>query len=137
MHKAWTVFQPLGRDSSDYKLGWLNLFARRGPVDTMSSLEEGRRDEPSDQAERNSTGGNDFTFKNQIQRTIFRSPVNLLLLAAPAGIALWAFAIPGPAVFVVNFVAIIPLAALLSEATEQVVMRTGESIGALINATFG
>ncbi|KAI2635156.1 Calcium/proton exchanger [Xylaria nigripes] len=79
----------------------------------------------------------DFTLKNQIQRTIFSSPVNVLLLAAPAGIALWALKIPGPAVFVVNFVAIIPLATLLSDATEQVALRTGETIGGLINATFG
>ncbi|KAI1330947.1 Calcium/proton exchanger [Xylariaceae sp. FL0255] len=78
-----------------------------------------------------------FTFRNQLQRTLFSSPINLLLLAAPAGIALWALKIPGPAVFVVNFIAIIPLAALLAESTEQVAMRTGDSLGGLINATFG
>ncbi|KAI0489795.1 Calcium/proton exchanger [Xylaria cf. heliscus] len=78
-----------------------------------------------------------FTLKNQIQRTIFSSPINLLLLAAPAGIALWQLKIPGPAVFIVNFIAIIPLATLLSDATEQVALRTGETVGGLINATFG
>ncbi|KAI0548742.1 Calcium/proton exchanger [Xylaria curta] len=78
-----------------------------------------------------------FTLKNQIQRTILSSPINLLLLAAPAGIALWQLKIPGPAVFVVNFIAIIPLATLLSDATEQVALRTGETVGGLINATFG
>ncbi|KAI1431206.1 Calcium/proton exchanger [Xylaria sp. CBS 124048] len=80
---------------------------------------------------------NDFTLKNQIQRTVFSSYINILLLAAPAGIALWALKVPGPAVFVVNFIAIIPLAALLSESTEQVALRTGETLGGLINATFG
>lgn len=79
----------------------------------------------------------DFTFKNQIQRTLLSSPINILLLAAPAGIVLWALKIPGPAVFIVNFIAIIPLATLLSDATEQVALRTGETIGGLINATFG
>ncbi|GAP84785.1 putative Ca2+:h+ antiporter [Rosellinia necatrix] len=79
----------------------------------------------------------DFTFKNQIQRTLLSSPINILLLAAPAGIALWLLKIPGPAVFVVNFIAIIPLATLLSDATEQVALRTGETVGGLINATFG
>ncbi|KAI0446998.1 Calcium/proton exchanger [Xylaria telfairii] len=78
-----------------------------------------------------------FTFKNQIQRTLLSSPINLLLLAAPAGIALWQLKIPGPAVFIVNFIAIIPLATLLSDATEQVALRTGETVGGLINATFG
>lgn len=78
-----------------------------------------------------------FTFKNQIQRTILASPLNILLLAAPAGIIIWALKIPGPAVFVVNFIAIIPLAAMLSDATEEVAKRTGETLGGLINATFG
>ncbi|KAI0390379.1 Calcium/proton exchanger [Xylariaceae sp. FL0594] len=79
----------------------------------------------------------DFTFGNQIQRILFSSWINILLLAAPAGIALWALKIQGPAVFVVNFIAIIPLAALLSYSTEQVALRTGELLGGLINATFG
>ncbi|KAI1150851.1 Calcium/proton exchanger [Nemania diffusa] len=79
----------------------------------------------------------DFTLKNQIQRTLFSSPINILLLAAPAGIALWALKTPGPAVFIVNFIAIIPLATLLSDATEQVALRTGDTVGGLINATFG
>ncbi|KAI1267120.1 Calcium/proton exchanger [Xylariaceae sp. FL1019] len=78
-----------------------------------------------------------FTFKNQIQRTLFSSWINILLVAAPVGIALWQLKLGGPAIFVVNFIAIIPLAALLSEATEQIAMRTGETIGGLINATFG
>ncbi|KAI3318713.1 Calcium/proton exchanger [Xylariaceae sp. AK1471] len=79
----------------------------------------------------------DFTFKNQIQRTILGSPLNILLLAAPAGIVIWALKIPGPAVFVVNFIAIIPLAAMLADATEEVAKRTGDTLGGLINATFG
>ncbi|KAI0150359.1 Calcium/proton exchanger [Xylariaceae sp. FL1272] len=78
-----------------------------------------------------------FTWKNQIQRTLFSSWINILLFAAPVGIALWQLQLGGPAIFVVNFIAIIPLAALLSEATEQIAMRTGETIGGLINATFG
>ncbi|TGJ80364.1 hypothetical protein E0Z10_g8388 [Xylaria hypoxylon] len=78
-----------------------------------------------------------FTLKNQIQRTLFSSYINILLLAAPAGIALWLLKIPGPSVFIVNFIAIIPLATLLSDATEQVALRTGETVGGLINATFG
>ncbi|KAI1811379.1 Calcium/proton exchanger [Poronia punctata] len=78
-----------------------------------------------------------FTFANQIQRTLFSSWINVLLLAAPAGIVIWALKIPGPAVFVVNFIAIIPLAAMLSYSTEQIALRTGDVLGGLINATFG
>lgn len=39
--------------------------------------------------------------------------------------------------FVLSVMAIIPLAALLSLATEQVAARTGDSIGGLLNATLG
>ena len=40
-------------------------------------------------------------------------------------------------VFVTNFIAIVPLAAMLSYATEEIALRTGETIGGLLNATFG
>lgn len=40
-------------------------------------------------------------------------------------------------VFVVNFIAIIPLAGTLSYATEEIALRTGEVLGGLLNATFG
>jgi Ca2+:H+ antiporter len=41
------------------------------------------------------------------------------------------------ALFVLSVVAIVPLAALLSHATEAVAARTGDTIGGLLNATFG
>ncbi|KAK5628429.1 hypothetical protein RRF57_004144 [Xylaria bambusicola] len=104
------------------------------PIGRAQSNDTGVLEEEKDEPK--SLKGN-FTLKNQLQRTIFSSPINILLLAAPAGIALWALKIPGPAVFIVNFIAIIPLATLLSDATEQVALRTGETIGGLINATFG
>lgn len=40
-------------------------------------------------------------------------------------------------VFGVNAVAIIPLASLLSHATESVASRMGDTVGALMNVTFG
>ena len=39
--------------------------------------------------------------------------------------------------FVLSVLAIVPLAALLSRATEQVATRTGDTIGGLLNATLG
>lgn len=41
------------------------------------------------------------------------------------------------AVFTLNFFAIIPLAALLSFATEEISVHVGETVGGLLNATFG
>jgi len=40
-------------------------------------------------------------------------------------------------VFALNFVAIIPLAWLIGKATEDVAAKTGETLGGLLNATFG
>lgn len=40
-------------------------------------------------------------------------------------------------VFTLNFFAIIPLAAVLSFATEEIAHRLGETLGGLVNATFG
>lgn len=50
-----------------------------------------------------------------------------------AGVAGWSPA----AVFTINFFAIIPLAAVLSFATEEISLKLGETMGGLLNATFG
>ena len=79
-----------------------------------------------------------FTVGNQIRRTLLNSWINLLLVAAPVGIAInYIHSVSRVAVFVVNFIAIVPLAAMLSFATEEIALRTGESLGGLLNATFG
>ena len=63
--------------------------------------------------------------------------INVLLVFVPAGIILGALGMNPTAVFVVNFLAIVPLAALLSFATEELSVKLGETIGGLMNATFG
>lgn len=79
-----------------------------------------------------------FTVGNQIQRTLLSSWINVLLIAAPVGIVLGVIPNMNPiAIFVVNFIAIIPLAALLGFATEEIALRTGETLGGLLNASFG
>ncbi|KAK0745178.1 Sodium/calcium exchanger protein-domain-containing protein [Apiosordaria backusii] len=79
-----------------------------------------------------------FTVRNQIQRTLFGSWINALLIAAPIGIAIANIhSVSRVAVFVVNFMAIVPLAAMLGFATEEIALRTGETVGGLLNATFG
>ncbi|KAJ5934432.1 vacuolar calcium ion transporter [Penicillium verhagenii] len=78
-----------------------------------------------------------FTLASQLRATIFNSWINVLFFAAPAGIGLYAANANPVAIFVVNFIAIIPLAAMLSFATEEIALRTGETIGGLLNATFG
>lgn len=63
--------------------------------------------------------------------------VNWLLVCVPAGIIVGAMGLNATAVFVINFLAIIPLAALLSFATEELACHVGETVGGLLNATFG
>ena len=78
-----------------------------------------------------------FTVSNQLRRTILGSWINILLVAAPIGIAMNYTGFDGKIIFAVNFIAIIPLANMLSNATEEIALRTGETLGGLINATFG
>jgi hypothetical protein len=78
-----------------------------------------------------------FTWGNQLKATLFRSWINVLLFAAPIGIGFHYADFSPKAVFVVNFLAIIPLAALLSQATEEIALRIGDIYGGLLNATFG
>lgn len=78
-----------------------------------------------------------FTLRNQLERTIFNSWINILLIAAPVGIGLNYAGINGKVIFCVNFIAIIPLAGMLSFATEEIALHLGESLGGLLNASFG
>lgn len=60
----------------------------------------------------------------------------LALVPAPFIAEAMAPAAPMP-VFLLSILAIVPLAALLSLATEQVAARTGDTVGGLLNATLG
>lgn len=65
------------------------------------------------------------------------SPVNYLLVFVPLGIVAGWYNWSSNAVFWLNFCAIVPLAALLAFATEELSEHVGETIGGLLNATFG
>ena len=70
-------------------------------------------------------------------KTLTRNPVNVLLVFVPIGIAFGATHGNPTAVFCLNFLAIIPLASLLSFATEELSVKLGQTLGGLMNATFG
>lgn len=63
--------------------------------------------------------------------------VNVLLVFVPlgiiAGLANWSPVLQ----FTLNFIAIIPLASLLAFATEELAVPLGQTLGGLLNATFG
>ncbi|KAK7552134.1 membrane bound cation transporter [Phyllosticta citricarpa] len=63
--------------------------------------------------------------------------VNVLLVFVPIGIATKPANLSEELVFSMNAIAIIPLAGLLSHATESVASRLGDTLGALLNVSFG
>lgn len=69
--------------------------------------------------------------------TLVRDYVNVLLIFVPLGIIAGALGWDSTAVFVLNFFAIIPLASMLSFATEELAATMGQALGGLMNATFG
>src|SRR5215204_6163719 len=70
-----------------------------------------------------------FSKENWLLLLLVFIPVALVLEHVVHASALW--------VFLASSAAIIPLAALMGRATEQLAERLGEGIGGLLNATFG
>src|SRR5215475_13574616 len=67
-----------------------------------------------------------------------RSPMNWFLLFIPLTVALeHIHGLPAPVLFFSAALAIVPIAALIVSATEQLSTRTGDAVGGLLNATFG
>ncbi|KAJ4295161.1 Vacuolar calcium ion transporter [Kalmusia sp. IMI 367209] len=69
--------------------------------------------------------------------TLCSNYVNVLLVFVPLGIIAGKLQWSPTAVFILNFIAIMPLAALLSFATEELAAKLGQTLGGLCNATFG
>ncbi|RUS33359.1 calcium/proton exchanger [Jimgerdemannia flammicorona] len=65
------------------------------------------------------------------------SYVNVLIIFVPLGIIAKLVGWSPTVIFVLNFLAIVPLAKLLGYATEDLSIRVGETLGGLLNATFG
>ncbi|KAJ3337126.1 hypothetical protein HDU93_001552 [Gonapodya sp. JEL0774] len=72
-----------------------------------------------------------------LEKIAFSSWLNVLLICVPLGIAFKYIGVSDIAVFFVNFAAIVPLAKLLGFATEELALRTNQTIGGLLNASFG
>ncbi|HEX4104237.1 MAG TPA: calcium/proton exchanger [Candidatus Paceibacterota bacterium] len=61
----------------------------------------------------------------------------ILLLLTPAAIAAQALGASAVVTFTLAAIAIVPLAKLIGDATEELSARTGPALGGLLNATFG
>ncbi len=65
------------------------------------------------------------------------SALNWLLIAIPASIILQIIGAPAPLTFFAATVALIPLAAIIGQTTEEIASHTGPVAGGLLSATFG
>ncbi|KAF8859243.1 Calcium/proton exchanger, partial [Acephala macrosclerotiorum] len=72
-----------------------------------------------------------------VKATLLSSPANWLLVALPFAIASSHLGWNEAVVFILNFLAIFPLAELLSYSTEQLSASVGQIVGGMLNATFG
>ena len=76
-------------------------------------------------------------FVGHFKDAVFSNWVNVLLIFVPVGIAVEAVGASPAIIFAMNAIAIVPLAGLLSHATESVAARLGDTLGALLNVSFG
>ena len=112
--------------------------------DTLSTLpppapppDENRHREASSAIESEQKLNVAIRFYLVLKKILLSSWLNVLLVFVPIGIALKAAGVSPTIVFAVNAIAIVPLAGLLSHATESVASEMGDTIGALMNVTFG
>lgn len=75
--------------------------------------------------------------KDVLMGMVFGSKMNILLLFMPFALASHFLNWSPVSIFVFNFLTMIPLAALLGDFTEEVAAHTNQTIGGLINASFG
>lgn len=94
-------------------------------------------------------GGNNHSSENEehqsiilhytevLKLTLYSSPVNVLLIFVPLGLLAEKLGFSPTVIFLTNFFAIIPLASILAYATEELAEHVGQTVGGLLNATFG
>lgn len=74
---------------------------------------------------------------NVVCDLLFGSYINILLAFVPIAFVANFNSWSDQAVFWINFFAMIPLACILGDLTDEVALHTNQTIGGLINATFG
>ncbi|BFZ56779.1 Belongs to the Ca(2) cation antiporter (CaCA) (TC 2.A.19) [Savitreella phatthalungensis] len=112
-----------------------HITVERALVQTTTDPSSAQGSAPMQPGRNNSTRLESFL---RIMRTIiFFSWINVLLVMVPVAIAVHFTTTSAVAIFVTSTLAIIPLAALLGFATEELAKRFGPATGALLNVTFG
>lgn len=73
----------------------------------------------------------------KIRSMLTDKTINLMLIFVPAGFLVNYLGYSATTIFVVNFLAMMPLASLLGDFTEEVSAHTNQTLGGLIQATLG
>lgn len=94
----------------------------------MTMLEE---NEPKDE------GPKDYSFREGAREIIFNGPLNLLLVCVPFALLSNWFGFGDSVTFFFALLSLAPVAERLGFVTEQLAIHTNETIGGLLNATFG
>lgn len=71
------------------------------------------------------------------QNRLLQPSINWLFVFLPITVLVEHSGFPPPVQFASAALAIVPIAATIVRATEQIATRTGDAIGGLLNATFG
>lgn len=103
----------------------------RGPENSIR--EEHNFEEFKDELEDEDLNG----IKGPMIDMIFGKPISILLIFMPFALMAHYLKWSPAAIFWLNFFAMVPLASILGDFTEEVAAHTNETIGGLVNATFG
>ncbi|KAL8726084.1 MAG: hypothetical protein Q9181_006181 [Wetmoreana brouardii] len=95
------------------------------------------QDDPEKEDEKKAKGPVWRRFYDTLKKICLSSWVNILLVFVPVGIAVNFAGVSPTVIFAINAIAIIPLAGMLAFATESVAHRLGDTLGALLNVSFG
>ncbi|KAF7543408.1 hypothetical protein G7Z17_g10765 [Cylindrodendrum hubeiense] len=85
----------------------------------------------------NMVGLVDASFSDHIRAMVLSSWINYLLIFVPIGLGTYLMRMNPLLIFSCNALAIVPLSALLTDATERIASDAGDTIGALLNITLG
>lgn len=78
-----------------------------------------------------------YSFGVGAKALLTNGPLNILLVCIPFAIISYFMVWPQPVTFLLSLLAIAPLAERLGYVTEQLAIHTNQTIGGLLNATFG
>ncbi|KAJ2845830.1 hypothetical protein GGI22_006428, partial [Coemansia erecta] len=111
---------------------------RRRVARYSSSCAEPRDEEEAIFASINSSQDlSEISILGSLKNAALSSWLNVLIIFVPLGYLAYFLNWPVVAVFVLNYLAIVPLSALMGFATEEVSIRLGSTWGSVVNASFG